>query len=78
MSAAVSPLAIANLGERQQIDSQLSHLLELMSKKQDADEVLFGLVFHQNAFELDHVERLLVIASRLETYVRFRRQWRGR
>lgn len=78
MSAAVSPLAIANLGERQQIDFQLSHLLEVMSQNKDADEVLFGLVFDQNAFELDYVERLLVIASRLETYVRFRRQWRGR
>lgn len=78
MSAGVSQLSIANLDERQQIDFELSNLLEVMYPNKDADEVLFGLVFHQKALKLDHVERLLVIASRLETYLRFRSQWRGR
>lgn len=61
-----------------QVDGDLSRLLQRMENSEDSDKALFDSVFGRFPDDLKHVERLMVVASRLELYVRCRRTWRGK
>jgi len=63
---------------RQLLDRELGKLIGAMGGALDADAVLFEEAFSLKQYSLEHVERLLVISSRLELYIRCRRAWRGK
>jgi hypothetical protein len=66
------------LQDRMQLDLALGEMFNEIGATHDADAQLFREVFDRPYLSLAHVERMLVVAKRLEAHVRYRRQWRGR
>lgn len=70
-------MSAAAARSRMNEDRTLAQLFTGISQFEDADTLLFTQVF-EGSYNLAHVERLLVVAQKLEQYVRFRKQWGGR
>jgi len=60
------------------IDRQLRTVFEGLAFHSDPEKWLFDLVFYNEDLTLADVERLHVVADRLELFVRCRKAWKGK